>query len=513
MEIAVISLMTLALGLGGGYVLRMSLAKRNQQDAEAKAEELLRRAKEQSKEEVLRGKEKAQEVISQAQQEDRARREELVLSEKRLAKYESSLDRRNEEMDRERARVEQEKGIIVTEKQRLVETQAQAEAARQEQIIALEKVAGLPQAEAKQVLLTKVEQDMQEVLADRIHRMKETAREEADVEAKKLIALAVERYAGTQVSETTATSVTLTSDDMKGRIIGKEGRNIKHIEELTGCELIIDETPDAIMISSFNPIRRHVCKRAVEKLLKDGRIHPGKIEEVVAEVKKDVSKDIKEAGEAAVYELGIVNVHPKLVQLLGRLKFRSSYGQNVLQHSIEMSHMAGILAAELGADVQIAKYAALFHDIGKAVDHEIEGTHVEIGRNILKKFGVAEEVVHAMECHHEEYEPRTIEAHIINTVDALSAGRPGARRNTYETYIKRVEDLENIALSFEGVKKAYAIYAGREVRVFVQPDLVDDFGASKLAEAIARKIEQELKYPGEVKVNVIREMRVVEIAR
>lgn len=508
-----IGIVALLLGAGLGYVIRQMIGKKHRENAEAMAEETIRKAREQGKEEALRAKEKAQEIIDQAREEERKGREELSRAEQRMAKYESSLDSRSEDLEKQRTQTEQEKNRLAEVKKEIEEKKAKIDEIRQEQIMALEKIGDLSREQAKDVLLTKLEEDMKGVLADRMHRLKEAAKEEADKEAMRITAIAIERYASSQVSETTATSVHIPSDDMKGRIIGKEGRNIKHIEELTGCELIIDETPDTILISSFNPIRRYVCKRAVEQLLKDGRIHPGKIEEVVADTKKEIAKDIKEAGEAALAELGIHDVHPKLVQLLGRLKFRSSYGQNVLQHSLEMAHIARILAEQLGANVGVATRAALFHDIGKAVDHEIEGTHVEIGRNILKKFGESDEVVHAMECHHEEYEPQSVEAHIVNATDAISAGRPGARRNTYETYVKRVEDLENIALDFDGVDKAYAIYAGREIRVFVKPDEVDDYGAMKLAEGIARKIEQELKYPGEVKVNVIREMRIAETAR
>ena len=323
----------------------------------------------------------------------------------------------------------------------------------------------------------------------------------------------MQRYAASQASEGTTTTVSLPSDDIKGRIIGKEGRNIKALERLTGVELIIDDTPEAIVISGFDPVRRHVAKLSLEKLISDGRIQPARIEEAVLKAKEEVSDKIREAGEAAMYDAGIVGIDPKLVWLLGRLRYRTSFGQNVLMHSLEVCHIAGILAAELGADIVTAKKGGLFHDIGKAIDHEVEGSHVEIGRNLLKKFGVAEEVIKAMQSHHEEYPYETLESRVVQAADAISAARPGARKDTLEEYVRRLSELEDLTMKFEGVEKAYAIQAGREVRVFVTPESIDDFGAKKLARDIANRIQEELHYPGDIKVVVIRETRIVEYAR
>jgi ribonuclease Y len=325
--------------------------------------------------------------------------------------------------------------------------------------------------------------------------------------------LALQRYAGSHAAETTTSTVSIPSDELKGRIIGREGRNIKTLERLTGIEIIVDDTPEAIVISGFNPVRREIARMAIEKLIEDGRIHPTRIEEAINFAKTEVNNKIKEAGEAAAYDVGVAGLDPKLVQLLGRLRFRTSYGQNVLLHSLEVAHLAGALAAELGADVAVAKKAGLLHDIGKAIDHEVQGTHIEIGINILQKFGVSEEIISAMKSHHEDYPFESNEAMIVAAADALSASRPGARKDTLEDYLKRLTELENVATSFEGVDKSYAIQAGREIRIFVKPDQIDDLGAIKLARSVADKIEQELKYPGEIKVNVLRETRAVEVAR
>ena len=384
---------------------------------------------------------------------------------------------------------------------------------RKRQIATLEKVAGLTQTKAKEVLLEMVEKDMKEEILARLKKLKKIEQEEADKNAQKIIAIAIDRMASSQASETTTTTISLPSDEMKGRIIGREGRNIKKIEELTGVEIIVDDTPQAIVISGFSLIRRQVAKRALETLIADGRIHPTRIEESIKKAKESLIKEIKEAGEEVVFDLGIADFDPKLIQLLGRLKFRTSYGQNVLQHSVEVANFAVLIAQQLGANVSVAKKAGLLHDIGKSVDHEVEGTHIEIGKNILKKFNVDEEVIHAMECHHGDFEPQSVEAFIIKAADAISGARPGARKDTYERYLKRLEDLENVANNFPGVEKTYAIQAGREVRVFVTPEKIDDLGAVKLAREIAEKVEDELKYPGEIKVNVIRETRAIEYAR
>jgi len=331
--------------------------------------------------------------------------------------------------------------------------------------------------------------------------------------ARSIMSQAMQRYAGSHASETTTSTVAIPSDELKGRIIGREGRNIKTLERLAGIEVIVDDTPEAIVISGFNPVRREIARLALERLIEDGRIHPTRIEEAVNFAKTEVNNKIKEAGEAAAYDVGVAGLDPKLIQLIGRLRFRTSYGQNVLLHSLEVAHLAGALAAELGANVSVAKKAGLLHDIGKAVDHEVQGTHIEIGINILKKFGIEKAVIDAMKSHHEDYPFESNEAMIIGAADALSASRPGARKDTLEDYLKRLEDLEKVATSFENVERAYAIQAGREIRVFVKPDQIDDLGSMKLARSIADKIEQELKYPGEIKVNVLRETRAMEMAR
>jgi ribonuclease Y len=496
----------LILGTGIGYILRKTLALKQKEAVEAKVQKLISEAKTKEKEILLAAKTSAISVIENAKKEESQRREELHKIESRLEHRQEILDNKLEEIDRARE-------VLEKKAQEIRNTRFELQEIRKKQLETLEKVAGLSREKAKEVLLEMVEKDVKEDMLARITKLEKETKEAADKKAYEIIAQAIQRQAAPQTSETTTTSVSLPSDEMKGRIIGREGRNIKRIEELCGVEIVVDDTPEAIIISGFNPVRRHVAKKSLEKLIADGRIHPGKIEEKVEEAKQEVAKDIKETGEAVVYDLGITDFDPKLVQLIGRLKYRSSYGQNVLRHSLEVANIGAILARELGADVNVVKRAGILHDIGKAVDHEIEGTHIEIGRNILKKFGISENIIHAMECHHEDVKPRTIEAVLVDAADAISGARPGARRDTYENYIKRLEDLENIANTFGGVEKSYAIQAGRELRIFVTPEKIDDLEAKKLAKNIANKIEETLKYPGEIKVNVVRETRVIEYAR
>ncbi|MFA6295889.1 MAG: ribonuclease Y [Patescibacteria group bacterium] len=500
------AIIALIVGLAAGYVLRKFIAKSRQDSIEAKTEALVETAKAKQKEILLETKTQALEIKENAEKDQREGRAKLLDFQSKLSQREGILNQKLDSISQKEEQLEKGNRTIQRKTQELGEI-------RKKQMATLEKVASLSREKAKEVLLEMVEKDQQERVLGIIKKAENRAKDEADTKAKNIISQAIERYARPQASESTATTVSLPSDEMKGRIIGREGRNIKRIEELCGIEIVVDDTPEAIVISGFNPIRRHVAKRTLERLIQDGRIHPAKIEETVNMVKKEIAHEIKEAGEQAAYELGIADLDSKLVQVLGRLRFRSSYGQNVLRHSIEVANFAKIMAEELGADVNIAKKAGLLHDIGKAVDHEIEGTHIEIGRNILKKFGVSEEIIHAVECHHEDVEPHTVEAVIVKAADGISGARPGARKDTYENYIKRLTDLENIALSFEGAEKAYAIQAGREVRIFVTPEEVDDLGAKKLAQAIADKIEKELRYPGEIKVNVIRETRAVDFAR
>ena len=384
---------------------------------------------------------------------------------------------------------------------------------KERQLAELEKVAGMDKEKAKEVLFQKVEEESKEDIIAHIKKMDREGKEAIEKKANDLLASVIQRYTNSQVSEISTTVVNITSDDIKGKIIGKEGRNIRALERITGVEILIDDTPGAIIISCFDPIRRQVAKLALDKLIADGRIQPARIEEAVEKAHEEINNKIKEAGENAVYEAGLVGIDPRLVNLLGRLHYRTSYGQNVLMHSLEAVHIGAMLAEELGGDVHVSKMGALFHDIGKAVDHEVQGTHVEIGRKILQKFGIDEKVILAMQSHHEEYPYMTLESIIVQVAEALSAARPGARRGTIETYLRRLEELEGIANSFKGVEKSYAISAGREIRIFVTPDKIDDLGARKLAREIASKIEKELKYPGEIKVNVIRETRVLEYAR
>ena len=374
-------------------------------------------------------------------------------------------------------------------------------------------MAKLSKEEAKKLLLDSIEKEYKEDVVAKIQKTKKEAQDVVDIEARKILSSAIQRLATEHVAESTISSVNLPSDEMKGRIIGREGRNIQLFEKLTGVDVIIDDTPEAVVLSSFDPVRRHIAKMALDRLIADGRIQPAKIEEAVAKAEKEISQEIKEAGETACYDLSITGLHPDLVRILGRLKFRTSYGQNVLQHSIEVAHLASMLASELGADVSIAKKAGLLHDIGKAVDHEIAGAHHHISRDIAKKYGMSEDVMHAIEAHHDDIEPKSVEAIVVRVADAISGARPGARRESLDNYIKRLTELENIANSFDGVEKSYAIQAGREVRIIVKPEDIDDLSALKLAKDIAKKIETDLQYPGTIKVNVIREVRATEFAK
>jgi ribonuclease Y len=399
-------------------------------------------------------------------------------------------------------KVEQLKGIKET-----------LEDLKQEALANLEKVSNLSKDEAKKELLVNCEKEFEHEILQKFRKLEEDGKERLDSRAKEIIALAIQKYALPQAQEITTSTVSLPSDEIKGRIIGKEGRNIRTLEKLTGVEVIVDETPEAVIISGFDPIRRQIAKIALEKLIHDGRIQPARIEEIVQKTEEEIAIQIKEAGQTAVYDTGIIGLDPKIIQLLGRLKFRTSYGQNVLLHSIEVSHLAGALAAEIGANASLAKKAGLLHDIGKAVDQQVEGSHVDIGIKILEKFGQEKDIVTAMKAHHEEYPAETLEAKIVQAADQISGARPGARKDTLENYLKRLGELEAIATSFEGVEKAYAIQAGREIRVFVKPGEIDDLTSHKLAKEIAKRIEEELRYPGEIKVNVIRESRVIEYAK
>ena len=496
---------TLIVGSILGYYARQTIARKQAGTIEAKLNKLVSEAKTEAKETLIKAKEKANKILDEIKVQERDRQRQLTRMEERLLKKEQTIDQKDSQLEKDYSELKNKVSKIKKIKEEVAEIHKQ-------KLKELEKTSHLSQEQAKIELLTEVEKERQQALLERLKRLSNEGKEELNKKAQKIIALAMQRYAASQASEITSTSVNLPNDDLKGRIIGKEGRNIKTLEKLTGVEVLVDDTPGAIIISGFDPIRRQIAKITLEKLLLDGRIQPARIEETVEKAKEEINEKIMEAGEAAVYDVGIVGFNPQLTKILGRLRFRTSYGQNVLLHSVEVAHLAGAIASELKTDVDVAKKAGLLHDIGKAVDHEIQGSHVEIGRKILKKFDVDEKIIEAMQAHHEEYPYNSLESIIVQVADAISGARPGARKDTLEAYLKRLEELENVANSFSGVEKAYAIQAGREIRVFVQPEQIDDLGAHKLAKDIANQIHQELKYPGEIKVNVIRETRAIEYA-
>jgi len=495
-----------AVGFLVGYVVRQAMAKRRRNTAESRIEKMLEEAEKKSQELVLNAKNKAVEILEEAKKNEKEHEDQIFRNERRLEKREVAIDQKTEEIERGRKLLEQKAEEIRKIRQ-------ESEDVRKKELERLEKIAGLSKDQAKTILLQLTEEENRDDIAQHIAKIEKEGNDEIEKRAKNLMTSVIQKYAGSHAAEVVTTTVSIPSDEVKGRIIGREGRNIKALEKLTGVEIIVDDTPEAVVISGFDPVRREIARIALEKLIGDGRIHPTRIEEAVEFAKKEIDNKVKEAGEAATYDLGIAGLDQKLVYLLGRLRYRTSYGQNVLLHSLEVAHLSGALAAELGADVAVAKKAGLFHDIGKAVDHEIQGTHVEIGIKIMEKFKMPQEVIDAMKSHHEDYPFETPEAFIIAAADAISASRPGARKDTLEKYLKRLEELEATANSFSGVEKTYAIQAGREIRVFVKPEEIDDLGALKLAREIADKIEQDLKYPGEIKVNVLRETRSVEYAR
>jgi ribonuclease Y len=501
-----IAALGVVLGAVGGYLLRQLVAKQKRDSIELDVKQILLDAKTESTKVLDEAKKKADSIVEEAKREERERETQSRKLEEHVLRKEELIEKRNLEIDKEKIDLQ-------GKAQRLKQIEERLTSLEDTKRAELEKIAELSEEEAKKQLLESVEKKYELDMTARLQKMEMFGQDQIDQKAKNLLAAAIQRMASPTVSEISTSSVPIVSDDIKGKIIGKEGRNIRALERASGVEIIVDETPGAIVISSFDPVRRQIAKIALENLIADGRIQPARIEEVVDKARAEVDRIMKQAGEAAAYEVGAMDIDPRLVMLMGRLKFRTSYGQNVLQHSVEMAHIAGVLAGELGADVAIAKKGALLHDIGKAVTHEIQGTHVEIGRRILQKFNVDERVIKAMQAHHEEYPYETVESIIVQVADAISGGRPGARRDSVENYLKRLEDLERIATSFAGIEKAYAIQAGREIRVFVTPDKVSDLEAKKLAYDIANRIEQELKYPGEIKVHVIRETRVIEYAR
>lgn len=501
-----IALLAASAGIGLGYLLRLIISVGKKGSVELEIKEMELHAHEEAEAVIDEAEAQAKEILKKADLTIHEREERQKKNEDRLIKKEEFLDKRQLDIDKEAEQIKQKNHEIHT-----IREKADELVIKRNQELA--QIAGLSHEEAKNALLGLVEKQSEEDLLIRMQKMDNFGEERLADKAREILATVIQRLATTVTGEIMATSVPLPNDEMKGKIIGKEGRNIKTFERMTGVEVIVDDTPGSITLSSYDPVRRAVAKLALENLITDGRIQPAKIEEFVEKARTDTNKMIKEKGEAAAYECGVYNLDPKLLSILGRLHFRTSYGQNVLDHSVEMTHLAGMIAEELGANVVIAKTGALLHDIGKALDHEVSGTHVEIGRRILQKFNVAEDVIKAMQAHHGEYPYETIESVIVQTADAISGGRPGARRDTVEHYLKRLEELETIATSFPGVEKAYALQAGREIRIFVTPEKVSDYEAQKMARDIAIRIENELKYPGEIKVNVIREARSIEFAR
>ena len=502
----IVSLLCLTAGSVLGYYVRQSIAKRRAGTLESKLQKKVIQVREDTAASIRKAETKAAEIIDKAQTEIDERRREFLRAQQILLSRENLLDSKITAFDQKETEL---KGKV----EKLKEIKDELDNLRKTAEEKLEKVAKLSREDARKELLALVEVDYQKDILERIRKMEENSKDALQAKAKEIITLAIQKCAVPHTQEVSTTTILLPSEDIKGRIIGKEGRNIKAFEKLTGVELILDEAPESVVISCFNPVRRQIAKIALDKLIQDGRIQPAKIEEKVAEATAEISQKIKEAGEKAVYDMNLLGVNEKLVQILGRLYYRTSYGQNVLLHSMEVAQIAETIAEELKANSQVAKRGALFHDIGKAIDQQIQGSHIEIGIKILEKFGESEAVIKAMRSHHNDYPADTIEAVIVTVADSISGSRPGARKDTLENYLQRLKDLEDIANKFEGVEKAYAIQAGREIRVFVRADKVDDLGAQKIAKKIVEKIEEELKYPGEIKVTVMRETRVIEYAR
>lgn len=501
-----VSILAAAVGIAIGYGVSHSRNKGKGARAGAHAEKLVADAKAHAKEIELAAQDEALKLKSQGKEEEAARRKQLEATESRLASREETLDRKEKALEEKSAQVEAERA-------EMNEIKDEIKGIRDKQLANLEKVAKLKQDKAKEVLLQMVEKEFSDQMARKVRQMEDDANEEGEKKAKKIIAQTIQRYAADQSAEMTVTSVHIPNDEIKGRIIGKEGRNIQSFEKATGVDIIVDDTPDTVVISGYNPVRRQVARIALEKLVSDGRINPTRIEEVVGKAEKEVNQIAKKAGEDALFELKLTGIPPDLVKLLGTMKFRTSYGQNILKHSVEVSYVAEMFAGELGVDPKMAKLAGLFHDIGKAVTHEVEGPHALIGYDICKKYGLPEEVCHAVGAHHEDMPIESTLDIITQVSDAISGARPGARRESFEQYVKRLTDLENVANSFDGVEKAYAVQAGREIRIMVKPQEVDDLTTARLAKDVAEKVEKELTYPGQIKVNVIRETRATETAK
>jgi len=506
MTTIIVGLVGAFVGLAAGYYVRyiVSLSKKKSLEIDVKQTRL--QAKEEAQSIIEKAERKSEDILKEVKIKEDKKEAEFKQNSERLFKREEQIDKRQQNVDAENEKIKRKTEELQMIKEKLSEKDT-------EKTVELERISNLTADEARKELIGDIERRSEADLVARIQKLEHINKEKLDNRAREILVTTIQRYANSTVNDLTTTAVSIPSDDAKGKIIGKEGRNIRAFERAAGVELIVDDTPDTVIVSSFDPIRRQVARVALENLILDGRIQPAKIEEAVETAKNEINNIIKEKGEQAAYDVGILNLDPRIVAILGRLYFRTSYGQNVLQHSIEMAHIAGMLAEQLGADPYIARAGALVHDIGKALDHEIQGTHVQIGMRILRKFGADERIVTAMKAHHEEYPYESLEAVIVQTADAISGARPGARRDTSENYIKRLQELEGVATSFDGVEKAFALSAGREVRVFVYPDKVSDLEAEKMARNIADQVEQDLKYPGEIKVTLIRENRLIEYAR